>query len=82
LRRCRGERAAALRRRLTAKNLREIRWPAEATPPGAFKTVADLVGPEGKRVVLTPLEPNEPILPAKITGPAGAARSRPSSRTA
>lgn len=56
---------------LTAKNLREVRWPSEATPPGAFKTVADLVGPEGKRVVLTPLEPNEPILPTKITGPGG-----------
>jgi len=58
---------------LTPRNLREIRWPAEAVPPGAFKTVAELTAADAKRIALAPLEPNEPILPAKITGPGGRA---------
>jgi pilus assembly protein CpaB len=49
--------------------LREIRWPSEATPAGAFATVAELVGSGDKRIVLAAIEPNEPILPAKVTGP-------------
>jgi pilus assembly protein CpaB len=54
---------------VNARNVREIRWPSDAIPPGAFKTVGDVVGPEGKRIVLAAIEPNEPVLPAKITGP-------------
>lgn len=48
--------------------LREVPWPEEAIPTGAFSTVADL-NKEGRRVVLSPIETNEPILSWKITGP-------------
>ncbi|MBL8655404.1 MAG: Flp pilus assembly protein CpaB [Alphaproteobacteria bacterium] len=48
--------------------LREVAWPSDAIPAGAFATVADLTK-EGKRVVLSPIEANEPVLGWKITGP-------------
>jgi pilus assembly protein CpaB len=54
---------------LSARHLREIRWPEEAIPAGAFRTAAELLGDQGKRVVLTAIEANEPILPGKVTGP-------------
>lgn len=53
---------------LAANHLREIAWPADALPSGAFAKVADVLG-AGKRVVLSPVEPNEPLLALKITGP-------------
>jgi pilus assembly protein CpaB len=53
---------------LTPSKLRQVPWPEEAIPPGAFKTVADLLQAGDRRVVLTPIEPNEPVLQAKITG--------------
>src|SRR5262249_32420894 len=46
---------------------REIRWPEEAVPAGAFSKIADLTA-NGRRVVLAPIEANEPILASKITG--------------
>ncbi len=49
-------------------SLREIAWPEEATPAGAFAKIADLTN-EGRRVVLSPIEAGEPILSWKITGP-------------
>jgi pilus assembly protein CpaB len=52
-----------------ARNLREIPWPADAIPAGAFARVADVLDAEDKRYVLAPMEANEPILAAKITGP-------------
>jgi pilus assembly protein CpaB len=52
----------------TGGSLREIPWPEQAIPAGAFATVADLTK-EGRRVVLSPIEANEPILSWKITGP-------------
>jgi pilus assembly protein CpaB len=48
--------------------LREVPWPAEAMPAGAFAKIPDLLA-GGRRVVLTPIEPNEPVLAVKITGP-------------
>ena len=36
-------------------------------PNGAFATIADVMK-DGKRVVLTAIEPNEPVLSVKITG--------------
>jgi pilus assembly protein CpaB len=53
---------------LGAMSLREIAWPADALPAGAFAKIADLTS-NGRRVVLTPIEANEPILSSKITGP-------------
>lgn len=57
---------------LSPANLIEIPWPEEAIPAGAFSTIAD-VTESGRRVVLTAIEPNEPILKAKVTGPDGRA---------
>ncbi|HHS89165.1 MAG TPA: Flp pilus assembly protein CpaB [Rhodobacteraceae bacterium] len=54
--------------RITDANVREIPWPSDAIPAGAFSKVADLVGKE-PRIVLSGLEANEPVLASKITGP-------------
>ncbi|MBK5959382.1 Flp pilus assembly protein CpaB [Rhodoplanes elegans] len=53
---------------LSPQVLREAAWPSDALPAGAFARIPDLLA-EGKRVVLTPIEPNEPVLAVKITGP-------------
>jgi pilus assembly protein CpaB len=52
---------------LTADMLREVPWPEAAPPPGAFASIRDLLS-GGKRVVLTAIEANEPVLSMKITG--------------
>ena len=52
--------------------LAEIPWPQDALPQGAFDTVAALTA-EGSRVVLSPVEPNEPVLLSKLSGPNGRA---------
>jgi len=52
---------------LSSANLKEVSWPQNALPPGAFFSINDLLA-DGSRVVLRPIEPNEPILVAKITG--------------
>ena len=41
--------------------LREIPWPEESVPAGAFAKISDLTS-NGKRVVLAPIEANEPML--------------------
>ena len=53
---------------LSKQTLREVAWPEEALPAGSFSTVAELIG-SGRRVVLTAIEQNEPVLNSKITGP-------------
>jgi pilus assembly protein CpaB len=52
---------------LNATALREVSWPQDALPAGAFGKIADLTA--GKRVVLMPVDVNEAILASKITGP-------------
>jgi pilus assembly protein CpaB len=52
---------------LAAMSLREIQWPEESVPAGAFNKISDLTA-GGRRVVLTPIEANEPVLASKITG--------------
>ena len=52
---------------LGAFSLREMPWPENALPKGAFGKIAELTAK--KRVVLTPIAVNEPILASKITGP-------------
>jgi len=52
---------------LNAASLREMAWPDDALPAGAFGKIADLT--TGKRVVLMPTDTNEAILASKITGP-------------
>jgi pilus assembly protein CpaB len=53
---------------LNASMLREVPWPQDAVPAGAFSRISELVG-SGKRVVLSPMEANEPVLALKVTGP-------------
>jgi pilus assembly protein CpaB len=53
---------------LTASQLREVAWPDNALPAGSFAKIEEVVS-GGKRVVLTAIEPNEPVLAGKITGP-------------
>jgi pilus assembly protein CpaB len=52
---------------LVSQNLREVSWPDGAVPAGTFTSINDLLAP-GKRIVLSAIEPNEPILAAKVTG--------------
>jgi pilus assembly protein CpaB len=53
---------------LTAQAMQEIPWAEEALPAGAFAKIDDVLS-GGKRVVLAPIEVNEPVLSVKITGP-------------
>jgi pilus assembly protein CpaB len=53
---------------LTRGSLRELPWPADTVPKGAFGTIEKLMA-GGARIALAPLQENEPILQAKITGP-------------
>jgi pilus assembly protein CpaB len=52
---------------LASSNLKEIKWPSDAIPKGAFLSVDELLTGE-ERVALAPIEVNEPILGPKITG--------------
>ncbi|HZT26276.1 MAG TPA: Flp pilus assembly protein CpaB [Pseudolabrys sp.] len=52
---------------LNASMLKEMPWPEQALPAGAFHKVHDVLA-GGRRVVLTAIEPNEPVLALKITG--------------
>ena len=52
---------------INAAMLQEVSWPAEAVPAGAFAHINEVVS-GGRRVVLTALEANEPVLALKITG--------------
>jgi len=54
---------------LTSKNTKMIDWAADELPPSAFKASNLLFTNEGKRFALTAMEPNEPVLGAKITSP-------------
>jgi pilus assembly protein CpaB len=53
---------------LTSSNLRETSWPEGALPEGSFSSIQDVLA-AGKRIVLAPIEPNEPVLASKLTGP-------------
>lgn len=51
---------------LTSDSLVETDWPANAVPEGAFTSIAELTS--SGRVVLSSIEPNEPILSKKLSG--------------
>ena len=53
---------------LAQQNLREVAWPEDAVPAGTFGSIEQLIA-AGKRIVLASIEPNEPILASKVTGP-------------
>ena len=53
---------------MAASQLAEVEWPGKSLPAGAFAKIDDVLK-GGKRVALTAIEPNEPVLSTKITGP-------------
>ncbi len=55
--------------KLSAAALQERPWPANSVPSGTFKSTAELIGPNGERVVLSAIAKGEPIFASKITGP-------------
>ncbi|WP_292174450.1 Flp pilus assembly protein CpaB, partial [Mesorhizobium sp.] len=57
---------------LDKAQLNEIPWPQDSLPQGAFTSVDELLK-EGSRVVLSPIEVNEPVLLTKLSGPNGRA---------
>lgn len=57
---------------ISAGQLSEIPWPKDSLPEGAFSSIDGLLK-DGSRVVLSPVEPNEPVLLAKLSGPGGRA---------
>ena len=57
---------------LDAAQLAEIPWPLERLPDGAYSSI-DALRADGARIVLSPIEPNEPVLLAKLSGPNGRA---------
>jgi pilus assembly protein CpaB len=52
---------------LNADSLREIPWSQDSVPRGAFNSISEILS-GGKRVVLAPIEANEPVLALKVTG--------------
>jgi pilus assembly protein CpaB len=52
---------------LNAAMLQEVPWPAESLPGGSFTAIKDILS-GGRRVVLSAIEANEPVLALKITG--------------
>ena len=57
---------------LDRAQLTEIPWSEESVPQGAFTTINSLLA-DGSRVVLSPIEINEPVLLSKLSGPNGRA---------
>ena len=52
---------------LSASMLQEVAWPSESMPAGAFTSINDVLS-GGRRIVLSAIEANEPVLALKITG--------------
>ena len=53
--------------RLTADDIKEVNWPADSLPQGAFATKDKLLA--SSPVVIRRLAANEPVLPSKLSGP-------------
>ncbi len=58
--------------RLTDAELVELPWAKDKLPSGSFRTKSELLE-DGSRVVLSPIEANEPVLLTKLSGPDGRA---------
>ncbi|GAB4230239.1 MAG: Flp pilus assembly protein CpaB [Methyloligellaceae bacterium] len=54
---------------LSPSHLTEIEWPEKAIPKGAFAKISDIMSAKGRRIVLSAIARNEPVLREKITGP-------------
>jgi pilus assembly protein CpaB len=57
---------------LTPESLKVEAWPADARPQGSFRTIREVLSGQ-TRVALRPMEANEPLLAARISGPGGRA---------
>ena len=53
------------------EDVRVVKWPSGSVPSGSFGKIEDLAGPGMDRVVLRPMEANEPVLAAKVSGNGG-----------
>ncbi|MCW6511943.1 Flp pilus assembly protein CpaB [Lichenifustis flavocetrariae] len=53
---------------LTVDNLEEVAWKSTTPLEGSFARVSDLVK-DGRRLALLSMQPNEPVLASRITGP-------------
>ena len=53
---------------LTAENIRFANYPKSSVPQGSFQTMQELMPNGAQRIVLVPLQPNEPILASKLSG--------------
>ena len=51
-----------------AKDVRQIDWPAQSSPEGAFASFAELTK-DGRRIALSPLVRDEPIIASKVSAP-------------
>lgn len=51
-----------------AADVRQVRWPAESVPQGAFRTVADLRFGQEQRQALQDIAANEPLIASRVTG--------------
>jgi pilus assembly protein CpaB len=59
--------------RINADQIREVSWPADSVPPGAFTSAEELLVGDEPRMALRTIEANEPILASKISGAGGKA---------
>ena len=55
--------------KLAREHVKIVEWPAALVPEGTFQKIEDVVNDQDPRVVLQSIEPNEPILVSKVTGP-------------
>ena len=53
---------------LTPAMLEEVPWPSGSLPGSTYAKISDVLK-AGPRYVLAAMEPNEPVLPVKLTGP-------------
>ena len=51
-----------------AKDVRQIDWPAQSSPEGAFANFAELTK-DGRRIALSPFVRDEPIIASKVSAP-------------
>lgn len=54
---------------LTRSQLSEVEWPKGTIPEGSFSKISDILDGQGKRLVLSAIAKNEPVIRAKVTGP-------------
>jgi pilus assembly protein CpaB len=58
---------------ISSKHLSVVQWPSSSVPPNAFAKTDELLKGDRPRIALQRIEPNEPILKAKVSGFGGRA---------